>query len=66
MTDANSIDAVVCCVCKRLERRGQYTNIGEPILKYLLENYRVSHTYCDSCLSIEMQKLEEYKRKKRK
>ena len=66
MIDAkeSSIDARVCCVCNRLERRGQYTDIGEPILKYLLENYRVSHSYCPDCSVIEFAKLEEYKRRK--
>lgn len=47
----NHIETIIraCAVCHQIDRRGMWFDVGEPIYKFIMENYDVSHTYCDDC-----------------
>ena len=54
----------MCCVCRQVERRGIFYDLGEPINKYILENCSVTHTYCPDCYSTGTEKLQRARKPK--
>ena len=56
---------IQCCSCKKIDRRGEFYELSNTILKYIEKNYSISHTYCPKCFDREQKKygLGKYKKK---
>jgi hypothetical protein len=47
-----------CCVCRDYKVRGGYTTLSPAFDAIIQDYYRVSHTYCNKCLEVELKNVE--------